>query len=76
LTYKHEHLIPDILVSLNVDLVELGVDRLAGDVRLHLHGHVAWQHWQQESLLKEEVAGSSPGTGTPILLVQGSKNIW
>ena len=35
---------PDVLVSLDVDLVELSVRGFSGNVRLHLHGHVTRQH--------------------------------
>jgi hypothetical protein len=49
---KHpDQWLPDVFVSLDVDLVELGVDRFSGDVRLHLHGDVPRQHRQQKSFL-------------------------
>jgi len=43
--------LPDILVLLNVDLVELSFDRRY-DVCLHLHGYMLWQNRQQESFLQ------------------------
>jgi hypothetical protein len=42
---------PDIVVALNVDLVELRLPRLPGNVILHLHGHMTWQHRQKQLLL-------------------------
>lgn len=48
--------IPDVLVALDVDLVELLLARLAGDVGLHLHGDVARQHRQQQALLHTHTA--------------------
>ena len=44
-------LLPNILMFLYINLVELGVCWLAGNIRLHLHGHVAWQYGQQQPLL-------------------------
>lgn len=38
--------LPDILVSLDIDLVEHGVFCVAGNISLHLHGNVSWQHRQ------------------------------
>ena len=36
--------LPDVFVTLYVDLVEHAVRRLPRDVSLHLHGNVTWQH--------------------------------
>ena len=50
---------PDIVVLHDVYFVEHGVLWLAGDVVLHLHGHVAGQHAQQQSLLRARTTKSS-----------------
>ena len=43
--------LPDVLVPLDVDLVELAGDR-RDEVLLHLHRHVLRQHGEQEALLR------------------------
>ncbi len=45
--------VPDIFVSLYVDLVELAFNG-RDQVLLHLHGHVLRQHGQQQALLEGE----------------------
>jgi hypothetical protein len=44
-------IIPDVLMFLNVDLVELCVCGFPRNIRFHLHCHVARQHRQQQALL-------------------------
>ena len=46
--------LPDVLVPLDVDLVELARDR-RDEVLLHLHRHVLRQHGEQEALLKSAI---------------------
>ena len=52
--------LPDVLVPLDVDLVELARDR-RDEVLLHLHRHVLRQHGEQEALLKSESAVMTVG---------------
>ena len=51
--------LPDVLIALDVNLVELLLPRLVGDVGLHLHGDVTRQHGQQQALL-----GTDRGLGS------------
>jgi len=38
--------IPDVFISLNVNLMKHGVFNGSCDVGFHLHGNVTWQHRQ------------------------------
>lgn len=45
--------LPDIVMLLNVNLVKHHVLLLGINVRFHLHGNMAWKHWEQETFLQE-----------------------
>lgn len=44
---------PDLFMLLNVDLMELALDR-RDDIVFHFHGHMLWEHRQQQSFLRKK----------------------